>query len=176
MNSRNKGNVAEREVAALIQDWWQQIEPGCLFCRTPSSGGWQGPQLREAFKASGDLMCTAERFPFAVEVKRREGWCWRNVERGMPSPVWGWLAQAKTAADEMGKQPMLWFRKSREGWRVMMPERMIAGLLEGGIGGKDYVVIKMWNPMELIRVRPVLHPVVLSADAMLRLRPDCFLR
>ncbi len=126
--SRAKGATAERDVAARLQGWWAQIEPGCRFAKTPLSGGWGGPGLRAGFSASGDLMTTAKRFPWTVEVKRREGWSWKTFLAGKPSPVWGWWRQAQTQADEMGIEPMLWFRKSREPWRVLVREDYARGL------------------------------------------------
>lgn len=65
-------------------------------------------------------MTTARRFPFAVEVKRREGWSWRELLAGRRSPVWGWWDQACKQADEAHADPMLWFRHNREEWTVMM--------------------------------------------------------
>src|SRR4051812_33410532 len=100
-NSRAKGNVAEREVAGLLKVWWLPVEPDAEFIRTPLSGGWGGPKLRGEFRASGDLMTTAKRFPFVVEVKRREAWVMKNVLKGQPSPVWGWWRQAQVAALEL---------------------------------------------------------------------------
>jgi len=119
-NSRAKGRRAEREVGKLLQQWWQQVEPGCQFCSTPSSGGWATPELRGHFKVSGDLTTTAQRFPWTVEVKFREGWSLENLERAKPSPVWGWWEQALEQAHEQRAWPMLWLRHSREPWRIMV--------------------------------------------------------
>ena len=120
--SRQKGNVAEREVAALIKEWWRKLEPKADFVRTPLSGGWGATkEVRAGFKASGDLMTTATRFPFTVEVKRREGWTMERLTQGKKSPVWSWWRQAQTQADEMDLTPMLWLRKSREDWRIILP-------------------------------------------------------
>ncbi len=121
MHSRNKGNVAEREVAALIQTWWRQLEPECQVCRTPSSGGWGTPELRGSFRVAGDLATDAKKFPFAIEVKRRERWHLGNFVTGKPSPVWGWWSQCQVAAAEMNAIPMLWVRRSREPWIVVLP-------------------------------------------------------
>jgi len=123
-----KGRAAEREVAKLCQRWWAKLEPDCEFCRTPLSGGWSDSTVRAHFRASGDLMTTAETWPFTTEVKRRE--CW-NVERlftGKNSPAWAWWRQAVDQAQEEGGVPMLWARKNqyRPGqpafpWLVMLP-------------------------------------------------------
>lgn len=120
--SRAKGADAEREVAKLVEGWWRVFEPGCRFVKTPLSGGWGGPAIRSGFRASGDLMTTAVKFPFVIEVKRREGWSWKPFLEGRPSPVWGWWRQACRQADEMDARPMLWFRHNREPWRVLMPQ------------------------------------------------------
>lgn len=120
MNGRAKGSVAEREVAALCQAWWEKHEPGCRFVRTPLSGGWGGPDVRAGFRASGDLMTTAKQFPFAVEVKRREGWGWKALLAGKLSPVWDWWRQAIRQADEMNAEPMLWLKHNREPWSLML--------------------------------------------------------
>lgn len=120
--SRQKGNAAEREVAKIIEHWWQPFEPEAHFVRTPLSGGWGGPSLRGTFGAAGDLMTTSKTFPFAVEVKRREGWTWGRLLKGKPSPVWDWWLQAQVQGEEMQKIPMLWLRKNREpAWHIMLP-------------------------------------------------------
>lgn len=119
---RNKGAVAEREVATLLEAWWgQQLgEPGCRFVRAPMSGGWHGPAVRKEFRASGDLLTTARQFPWTVEIKRREGWAWKTFLAGKASPVWEWWLQAQTQAREQGLSPMLWLRHSREDWCVLV--------------------------------------------------------
>jgi len=77
--------------------------------------------VRKEFQAAGDLMATSREFPFCIEVKRREGWTWGNLSKGRRSPVWGWWRQCQKAAAEMGKVPLMFFRKSREPWTIMMP-------------------------------------------------------
>jgi len=118
---RRKGSEAEREVAALLGAWWQAVEPGCQFVRTPLSGGWGGPKLRGEFQASGDVMTTANTFPFSVEVKRREDWSWVQFVTGKQSPVWTWWTQAEGQAKEMKKEPMLWLRQNKKEWYVVLP-------------------------------------------------------
>lgn len=118
--SRQKGSVAEREVAKLIKTWWEQISPGCEVTRTPLSGGWGGPEIRSGFNASGDLMFTDGSFPWAVEIKRREGWSYDQFIAGKRSPVRKWWAQTVKAADEMNKEPMLWMRKNHMPWHIVL--------------------------------------------------------
>lgn len=122
MSGRQKGAGAEREVAKLLEGWWASLEPGVRFVRVPLSGGWGTPALRPDFQASGDLATTARRFPWTVEVKRREGWSLKEFLAGRRSPVWGWWAQAERQAGECGKEPMLWFRANRQPWRVLVVE------------------------------------------------------
>jgi Holliday junction resolvase len=124
LNSRSKGKTAEREVAKILEAWWGQVEPGCKFVPTPLSGGFSTPQIRGDFEMAGDLMTTAQTFPFTIEVKRREGWSEKNLTRGKKSPVWKWWTQTLKAAAEENKFPMLWFRKSREQWRIIVPVQL----------------------------------------------------
>lgn len=121
INGRDKGARNEREVARLVQSWWEAREPGCQFVRTPMSGGWGTTNTREHFRASGDLMTTAVDFPFTIEVKAREGWSTANVLSGARSPVWGWWKQTITAATEQHSIPMLWFRKRHKAWLILLP-------------------------------------------------------
>lgn len=125
--SRQKGSVGEREVAKLLGAWWSAVEPDTKFVKTPLSGGWGGPELRAGFRASGDLMTTAKRFPFAVEVKRREkGWTYEHFSRGEPCAVWKWWWQAQEQADEMGCEPMLWLRQNRRPWLIAVRAALAA--------------------------------------------------
>lgn len=165
--SRGKGSKAEREVAGLLQAWWRQLEPDCKFVKTPLSGGWGDPNLRAAFQASGDLMTTAARFPWAVEVKRREHWDFMRLVRGQTSPVWGWWAQTRKAADELKKRPMLWFRRNHGVWLVMM------GFHDAPTDPR----ILAWYDGDLLKlgVSVDLRPVVVRGKYLLGCDPDRFL-
>lgn len=165
MNGRQKGSRAERDVAKMIEAWWCLVEGDARFVRTPLSGGWGGPELRAGFRASGDLMTTAKRFPFAVEVKRRESFSWRTLVDGRQSPVWAWWAQTVRAADEMGATPMLWVRRSNEPWLVLLPED--ARPMRGRTAVAHDVA---WSRGELRPVRAWLAERLLAAD------PASFLR
>jgi hypothetical protein len=169
--SRQKGSVAEREVAAMLQLWWLPVEASAQFCRTPSSGGWATPELRSGFGAAGDLMTTAKRFCFAVEVKRREGWVLNNILLGRASPVWKWWWQCQDAAREMKKEPMLWLRRSREPWYVMLSEQFVGRCaVRQALGA----AAKVWTPAELRGINTVVHPVLFVQHAFLRLSPMLF--
>lgn len=168
---RNKGNRAEREVAEFLQKWWRRLEPECRFVRTPGSGGWQGPEVRAEFLASGDLMTTAQRFPFCVEVKRREAWVEKTVRAGRSSPVWGWWRQAQREAKEIDRLPMLWFRANRQPWIVMVP----AFLSSGQWGGIPLYMA--WGPLDLENVdRGETAPVCFLAENLFLREPDLVAR
>jgi hypothetical protein len=115
--------VGEREVAALLQGWWRQLEPEAVFIRSPLSGGWV--QGRDLFDARGDLLVkNAPRFPWVVECKRREAWDLQNFEDGRPTAVWKWWLQAARDADKAGRRPMLWFRQNLRPWVVLVPAEL----------------------------------------------------
>ncbi len=157
-NGRRKGKQGEREVAAMCAAWWSALEPGCEFRSTPSSGGWATPQLRGHFKVAGDLTTTAKKWPFTVEVKRREKWDLSNLYAARPSPVWGWWAQACKAAVEEGRAPILFLRKGKPGstpeWFVMLPQ-FFAKLLPR-------------LDSALLRPQVVVQPMLTTWDAVLR--------
>jgi hypothetical protein len=118
--SRDKGNVAEREVAGALTEWWAPYEPSVRFVRTPLSGGWGAPAVRSEFRACGDIMTTSPTFPWCVEVKRREAWSWDTLLAGKASPVWGWWERAQVDATTAKLAAMMWFRHSREPWSIML--------------------------------------------------------
>jgi hypothetical protein len=160
-NGRAKGAVAEREIAKLFEDWWQPVEPGCVFKRTPMSGGWASPEARGDFGTAGDLVTTARRFPFAVEVKRREGWNLERLWSGRPSPVWKWWAQARAAAAEMQhKTPLLLMRQSHMDWLAMVPlSFMYTALPQQPTVNRSTAVCFHWVPGDLKRVDYGRFPV-----------------
>lgn len=163
MNSKQKGSAAEREVAKICQVWWQRIEPGCEFVRTPLSGGWSTPKLRGEFKAAGDLMTTARRWPFTTEIKRREAWSMRPLVAGRTSPVWAWWGQVLTAAAEEDRRPLLWFRHNREPWLVMVHDAVTKGL------GLEPVI--EWPDLLALNV-PGALPVVYRAADLIQVDPE----
>jgi hypothetical protein len=184
MNVREKGALAEREVAELLRGWWDPLEPGCKFARTPGSGGWSTANNREAFGTAGDLVTTAVLFPFAVEVKRREGWTDGELLAGRRSPVWGWWRQCQKAALEMQKVPMLWFRRSRRPWLVIMPIGFCAAPYE--VAGRDPTPVvqilapgiptpvHQWATMKVVPGN--LWPALWLARYVLRTDPRVFVR
>ncbi len=127
-HGQRKGQRAEREVAKICECWWRRLYKTAHFTRTPISGGWSIPDIRGHFRACGDIMTTSEKWPFTVEVKRRENWSVGRLFEGRASPVWKWWIQAQRQADEEGGVPMLWFKRNPERpgkqafpWCVMLP-------------------------------------------------------
>lgn len=126
-----KGGVGEREVIALLQPWWRQLEPEATFHRTPGSGGWaKTRKVPPGFKGHGDLITdpeTCRLFPWSIEVKWRKSISDRSVSNfaeGKPSPIWGYWRQCSDDADRNVLRPMLWFRGRnvkgrRMPWRVV---------------------------------------------------------
>lgn len=208
VQGRPKGCKAEIEVAKILEPWWSKHEPlapdghPIRFVRTPLSGGWGGKDTRSGFKASGDLMTTARRFPFTVEVKRREGWSWKNLLAGKNSPVWGWWRQAIDQGVEMNQAPLLWLRHNRESWSVMVPFAVLSrhvtrkcavkdGMLcgDGAVrwhedaivseGGSPLdrmkTVMRVWAPSELAKVDYALVlPALVSAKNFLSVHPEAW--
>lgn len=164
MSSRGKGSENERAVAHMMAKWWGRLEPDCKWVRTPLSGGWGGPTLRASFKASGDLMTTAELFPFSVEVKRREGWKEENLLLGRKSPVWTWWHQACDQAVEMSVEPLMLFRRNRKPWWLMIPTVTTNRVSE--FHDLDSLTVSEWTNDQIERhVRPGdWYPVIVLAE------------
>lgn len=171
-DSRGKGAKGERAVAAQLEAWWRAVEPSARFVRTPGSGGWGKPEHRADLRASGDLSTTATRFPWVVEVKHREEWSLLRLVSGMPSPVWSWWRQAQVAAEEMGMEPLLVFRKNREPWRAMLSEE--AWGVRRYFNVEDLVT---WREEELERVDyGTVFPCFTLLDRLLEKRASAFAR
>lgn len=159
---QRKGKGGEREVATLLQQWWGQLEPGTKFVSTPKSGGW----LHNAeFEVSGDVVTTAELFPFSVEVKRNEQWSIERLLAGKASPVWGFWKQCQNDAAKVSKEPMLWFRKNRKPWMVMLREEYVFEVQ--GVKKPDVVY-------RGIDVECGAKPVIYLGDKLLSHEPKIF--
>lgn len=170
--SRDKGKKAERDVCKLLASWWGRVEPGCKFVPTPMSGGMRS--IRGEMKIAGDLMTTAQAFPYTVEVKRREGWSRDHFLKGARSPVWGWWKQVCVAAGEEGRAPMLWARRNREEWLVLFRSvdfqpRVETMPLQGfaGFDPNGYCV-SAWRCCDVLEADPRLQP---ARDVMRRSEP-----
>jgi hypothetical protein len=124
--SHRKGAVGELEVRDLLQGWWTAVEPATKFNRAPLSGGWHAASDQQT---AGDLLVTpGSRFPWSVEVKRRESWEPSRFVRGFASPAWAWWQQAIRDAATIGLTPMLWARRSGGNWIVVVPYAQAAAI------------------------------------------------
>lgn len=144
VNGRRKGNAAELQVAQHVQFWWRRLELSdqatpdgeqAEFIRTPQSGGWSTRRVRGNYRVAGDISSTSDSWPFTVEVKRREAWTLTNLVAGRASPVWDWWEQTAKAAVEESGIPMLWLRRNKMPWMVLLPEDIAAPIL--GIASAD---------------------------------------
>lgn len=172
VQGRPKGSKAEIEIAKRLKAWWSPFEPA-EFVRTPLSGGWGGKDLRAGFRASGDVMTTAQKFPFTIEVKRREGWSWTNLLAGKASPVWGYWKQAVGQAKEMGGIPLLFFRKNRELWSLMMPH--VAHIQAKNAYAPNDITMA-WFSGALVPYSAGCHPLVVTADWFFATPPSSWMR
>jgi len=111
INSKAKGNAAERELAKILTERF-----GLPFARVGVSSGARPKQVklddgaRETF--TGDLI-TPQGFKFSIESKSA------NVDvdlLGQSALLDKFLQQAKDDAESIGKMPMLCWKRSRKGW------------------------------------------------------------
>lgn len=164
----SKGKRNERAVAKMLEQWWRHYEPESVFIKTPQSGGWGTAQTREVFRASGDVMTTSRTFPFSVEVKRREAWSEEHLLAGKKSPVWGWWNQSCKQAHEMKVEPMMFFKRNRKPWWIMIANTTESKLDDKGISLSDFegLVVCRFNS---IVIEPRLHegdffPMIVDAQ------------
>jgi len=87
--SRRKGANSERKIAKQFEEWWGHGS----FVRTPSSGGWATKDVREGFRAVGDIMTDATDFSFVIENKAQEGWDLDQLLKNDGCKVYAWWEQ-----------------------------------------------------------------------------------
>lgn len=170
--SKNKGARGELLVRDLLRDWWRQYDPEARFERTPGSGGWDKDG---DFGVAGDLVTNSVSFPFSVEVKWRESVSFPVFFDSRRSPVWAWWRQCLADAASSGvrgREPMLWARKSRMDWVVLMSHRYVQrlGLLERFAPDHQLDEGKLTERgIEFVEL-----PVVYYAKRVLKLSPKVF--
>lgn len=178
VQSSAKGRRGEREVAKMCEKWWRRIDKKSEFKRTPLSGGWATESMRGHFKAAGDLMTTSDKWPFTVEVKRREDWSLNNLFNGKPTTVWDWWIQSTRQADEEKSVPMLWLKRNSFGptrplpWFILLPVDFID---KAGLPVPDV----FWTRLKLLengvgygRLLPALY----IADHILKVAPRTMMK
>lgn len=116
VNSRRKGQAAERKLVKLFEAWW-----GEKFFRTPGSGafatrGFMGVDLSQM---AGDLVTPDITFPFCVESKKVEGWTLEQMLTSTKTKMHEWWDQAvrETPANRI---PLLVFTKNHAPLYAMM--------------------------------------------------------
>ena len=118
INSKEKGNRAERELTKKFAKWWDS-----KFYRTPGSGSFatRGYSLPEGVDLSGDVVTTDKDFPFCVESKNFEGW---NLEQLLTSPKCElkshWQQTVRESPDN--KLPLLVFTRNYQPHFIMLRE------------------------------------------------------
>ena len=100
--SRRKGSSNELALAKLFKQWWGHGE----WARTPLSGGWATKEAREGFRTCGDVITTAEDFPFCLEAKKQEGWTVDNLLHNDKPVLLEWWQQVVDETPE-GMIPLL---------------------------------------------------------------------
>lgn len=175
VNAKKKGDRGEREVAKISRNWWSKIEKDVDFIKTPMSGGWSTNKVRAHFKACGDIMTTAKKWPFVVEVKRREKWSIKNFLAAKKGPAWNWWVKACKDADDQGGIPMLWLRKNSVNkykkfpWLIILPKYYVKGR---NLSEPDAI----WGPKSFQWFSaPTKVPVLWIATNLLRTSPREFL-
>jgi hypothetical protein len=116
INSKNKGNRAELELAKILIERFE-----LPFARVGVSSGARPKQVRLDVKATetftGDLIVPSG-FRFSVECKAVNA----SVDTFAPSALFDkFLKQANDDAAGIGKLPMLCWKRNRKGWIVAVP-------------------------------------------------------
>lgn len=117
INSRSKGNSAERKVAKLMEVW-----TGKKFARVPSSGGLQW----KAAHAKGDITCASEGhyFPFCMEVKSYGELNFEHLLYLEKADILKFWAQCTRDAKICNKTPLLFMRYNglpKDFWFIAIP-------------------------------------------------------
>jgi len=102
INSKNKGNRNERQVAEFLKKW-----SGLEFSRVPSSGGlrWKGRE-----DTIGDITCTNGDFPFSVEAKFYRELNFEHLLYLDNAKIYQFWQQASNDALRANKEPLLFMR------------------------------------------------------------------
>lgn len=113
-NSKRKGNAYELKLAKELGDHW-----GSVFNRTPGSGAYRGAREDEMV---GDIVTDpADRYPFVIEAKNREGgWTLESIVLDRHD-IKNWWQQVVEDAERVDKIPLLIFTRNYAEDFVMMP-------------------------------------------------------
>lgn len=125
INSRSKGQRGEREVAKLLNEWAKEAGMGKdVFQRNTIQCAIGGSDL-------------SNNIGLSVEVKLQE-----------INFTWSWWDQCFKQSEEEGGTPLLFYRRNRQPWRVVM-----LGLLSDGIPSPVKVELHHFKPWYLGYIR-----------------------
>lgn len=126
VNSRRKGQSAERKLVKLFEAWW-----GSKFFRTPGSGAFatRGFAGVDTSSMAGDLVTPDPSFPFCVESKKVEGWTLEQMLSSDKTHIHKWWDQAVRETPK-GKIPLLVFTKNHAPLYAMMRKDDMTGGLD----------------------------------------------
>ena len=143
INSRNKGNRFERDVAKWFEKW-----SGYEFGRIPGSGSlrWQ-----KTDNIVGDITCTdakhSRRFPFSVECKFYKDLNFEHILLGNKScDIIKFWEQCKGDAERANKVPFLVMRYNsmpKEQYFIMVKEDFFKGIKKHLPKDSRYMNIKI---------------------------------
>ena len=128
MNSKAKGSRGEREVVALLREWWGDDS----FVRAPESGalstameGTKAPK-DVVGRLAGDILAPAD-FPFCVEVKfYKEIDLWQTFKGSTKSQLSKWWKQVTHDAERSERWPMLLFKANHKPWMVAVRDWVLS--------------------------------------------------
>lgn len=108
INSKAKGNRAERELCKWWKDW-----SSFDFSRTPSSGGLR---WKKVDNTTSDIICTddkhSRRFPLSIECKNYKGITFNDIIKGTKSDILKFWDQTTLDAERGNKIPILCMREN----------------------------------------------------------------
>jgi hypothetical protein len=109
INSRTKGQTAERKLVTVFEKWW-----GTEFFRTPGSGSLatMGFKKFNDISMSGDIQTSDPTFPFCVESKKVEGFRLEQILSSEKTLLHSWWEQTIRETPE-DKKPLLVFTRNR---------------------------------------------------------------
>jgi|688.fasta_scaffold03047_38 hypothetical protein len=126
LNSRRKGQSAERRLVKLFEVWWD-----AKFFRTPGSGAFatRGFAGVDTSSMAGDIVTPDQTFPFCVESKKVEGWTLEQMLTSDKTHMHKWWDQAVEETPQ-GKIPLLVFTKNHAPLYAMMRVEDMSGALD----------------------------------------------
>lgn len=128
MSSKAKGSRGEREVVALLREWWKDDS----FVRAPESGalstvmeGTNAPR-DVVGRLAGDILAPPD-FPFCVEVKfYKDIDLWQTFKGTTKSQLAKWWKQVVNDAERSDRWPLLFFKANHKPWMVAVRDWVLS--------------------------------------------------